>query len=107
MEDRKKLVEMINSVEIKNQGDFIKYLEKNLISPGIIDEREEKIIRLKFGLDRNGYPRTLEEVGHYFQLTRERIRQIEAKAIYKLKASLRAQKLKPFLEEIFGGSYVR
>ena len=73
----------------------------------ILDDREEKIIRLRFGLDRNGYPRTLEEVGHYFQLTRERIRQIEAKAIYKLKASLRAQKLKPFLEEIFGGSYVR
>jgi len=79
-------------------------LEKSL---QILDEREEKIIRLRFGLDRNGYPRTLEEVGHYFQLTRERIRQIEAKAIYKLKASIRAQKLKPFLEEIFGGSYVR
>ena len=73
----------------------------------ILDEREEKIIRLRFGLDREGYPRTLEEVGQYFQLTRERIRQIEAKAVQKLKNSLRARKLKPFLEEVFGASAVK
>ena len=73
----------------------------------ILDEREEKIIRLRFGLDKEGYPRTLEEVGQYFQLTRERIRQIEAKAIQKLKESIRTKKLKPFLEEIFGISSVK
>jgi len=69
----------------------------------ILDEREEKIVRLRFGLDDEGYQRTLEEVGSHFKLTRERIRQIEAKAIQKLKASLRSQKLLPFLEEIMFG----
>jgi RNA polymerase sigma factor (sigma-70 family) len=49
-----------------------------------LDEREAKIIRLRFGLDR-GEPLTLEEVGRHFQLTRERIRQIEAKAMSKLR----------------------
>jgi len=66
----------------------------------ILDEREEKILRLRFGLDHEGYPRTLEEVGKYFQLTRERIRQIEGKAIQKLKNAPRAEKLKPFLEKL-------
>ncbi len=65
-----------------------------------LDEREEKILRLRFGLDRDGYARTLEEVGKYFNLTRERIRQIEGKAIQKLKHSQRAEKLKPFLDQI-------
>jgi RNA polymerase sigma factor (sigma-70 family) len=49
-----------------------------------LDAREREIVRLRFGLDR-GEPRTLEEVGHYFHLTRERIRQIEARAISKLR----------------------
>jgi RNA polymerase sigma factor (sigma-70 family) len=49
-----------------------------------LDERERGILRLRFGLD-NGEPRTLEEVGRYFSLTRERIRQIEARAISKLR----------------------
>ena len=49
-----------------------------------LDEREREIIRLRFGLDR-GEPRTLEEVGEIFNLTRERIRQIEAKAMSKLR----------------------
>ncbi|MGC9066438.1 MAG: sigma-70 family RNA polymerase sigma factor [Candidatus Ratteibacteria bacterium] len=66
----------------------------------ILDEREEKILRLRFGLDRDGYARTLEEVGKYFNLTRERIRQIEGKAIQKLKNAPRASKLKPFLDQI-------
>ncbi|HOJ39239.1 MAG TPA: sigma-70 family RNA polymerase sigma factor [bacterium] len=73
----------------------------------ILDDREETIIRLRFGLDKEGYPRTLEEVGQYFQLTRERIRQIEAKAIQKLRLSDRAKKLVPFLEELFAGQTSR
>ena len=53
-----------------------------LLSP--LDEREREILKLRFGLDR-GEPRTLEEVGEHFQLTRERIRQIEARAMSKLR----------------------
>lgn len=68
-----------------------------------LDEREEKILRLRFGLDEAGYPRTLEEVGNAFQLTRERIRQIEAKAIQKLKNSAHSKKLKLFIDGIFEG----
>ena len=71
----------------------------------VLDEREEKIIRLRFGLDEDGFQRTLEEVGRYFNLTRERIRQIEAKAIQKLKNSGRSKKLQLFLEGIFESSY--
>ena len=66
----------------------------------ILDEREEKILRLRFGLDEEGYPRTLEEVGKYFDLTRERIRQIESKAVLKLKRSPKIDKLKSFLEKL-------
>ena len=55
--------------------------------------REEKVIRLRFGLD-DGRPRTLEEVGEVFELTRERIRQIEAKALRKLRHPSRSKKLK-------------
>ena len=51
---------------------------------GCLDEREREILRLRFGLDR-GEPRTLDEVGQHFRLTRERIRQIEAKALSKLR----------------------
>jgi len=67
----------------------------------ILDEREEMIIRLRFGLDKEGYPRTLEEVGQVFNLTRERIRQIEAKAIQKLRNSYKGKKLKIFTDGIF------
>jgi len=67
----------------------------------VLDEREELIIRLRFGLDGEGYPRTLEEVGQIFELTRERIRQIEAKAIQKLRNSEKGKKLKIFAEGIF------
>ncbi|MCM8777516.1 MAG: sigma-70 family RNA polymerase sigma factor [Candidatus Omnitrophica bacterium] len=69
-----------------------------------LDEREEKILRLRFGLDEAGYPRTLEEVGNAFQLTRERIRQIEAKAIQKLKHSAYSKKLKLFMDGVFEGN---
>ena len=55
---------------------------EKLLAP--LDERERQILALRFGLDR-GEPRTLEEVGEYFNLTRERIRQIEARAMSKLR----------------------
>ena len=59
--------------------------------------REEKVLRLRFGLD-DGRPRTLEEVGREFSVTRERIRQIEAKALRKLRHPSRSKKLKDFLD---------
>ena len=88
-------------------GDFVE--DKNAISPeqyayreqlkeslrevlSTLTEREENVIRMRFGLD-NGQPMTLEEVGQTFGVTRERIRQIEAKAIRKLKHPTRLNKL--------------
>lgn len=62
-----------------------------------LSERERKVLELRFGLN-DGTPRTLEEVGREFNVTRERIRQIEAKAIRKLKHPTRSQKVKDFLE---------
>lgn len=67
---------------------------------GVLDtltEREQKVLRLRFGLD-DGRARTLEEVGKEFDVTRERIRQIEAKALRKLRHPSRSKKLKDFLE---------
>jgi RNA polymerase primary sigma factor len=63
-----------------------------------LSPREEKVIRLRFGLDREGRERTLEEVGEDFQVTRERIRQIEVKALRKLRHPSRARVLKNFIE---------
>ncbi len=62
-----------------------------------LTSREEKVLRLRFGLD-DGRPRTLEEVGKVFNVTRERIRQIEAKALRKLRHPSRSKKIKDFLE---------
>ncbi len=93
-------------------GDFIE--DKSAISPAnataysmlkeqmddvlmTLSEREEKVLRLRFGIG-DGYPRTLEEVGQIFNVTRERVRQIEAKALRKLRHPTRARKLKNFLE---------
>ena len=59
--------------------------------------REEKVLRLRFGLE-DGRPRTLEEVGKEFKVTRERIRQIEAKALRKLRHPSRSKKLRDFLD---------
>ena len=64
---------------------------------GTLTPREEKVLRLRFGLE-DGRPRTLEEVGKEFDVTRERIRQIEAKALRKLRHPSRSKKLKDFLD---------
>lgn len=64
---------------------------------GTLTRREQRVIRLRFGLG-DGCPRTLEEVGSIFNVTRERVRQIEAKALRKLRHPTRARKLKAFLE---------
>lgn len=92
-------------------GDFIE--DKRAVSPAnataysmlkeqmddVLDtltEREKKVLRLRFGIG-DGYPRTLEEVGAVFKVTRERVRQIEAKALRKLRHPTRSRKLKNFL----------
>lgn len=66
---------------------IMRYLAKYLTP------REEKVIRLRFGLD-DGQPRTLEEVGEIYGITRERIRQVEAKAIRKLRCAFARNKIK-------------
>ena len=74
-------------------------LKEQLI--GILDTltpREEKVLRLRYGLD-DGKPRTLEEVGKEFNVTRERIRQIEAKALRKLRHPSRSKKLKEYIDK--------
>jgi RNA polymerase primary sigma factor len=65
---------------------------------GELSEREQEIVRMRFGLD-DGQARTLEDVGKEFGVTRERIRQIEAKTLAKLRHPMRSQRLKEFLEE--------
>lgn len=59
--------------------------------------REQKVLKLRFGLD-DGCQRTLEEVGREFHVTRERIRQIEAKALRKLRHPSRSKKLKDYID---------
>ncbi len=63
-----------------------------------LSEREQKVVRLRFGLD-DGHVLTLEEVGREFGVTRERIRQIEAKTLAKLRHPIRSQRLRDYLEE--------
>ncbi len=63
-----------------------------------LPEKEQKVLRMRFGLD-DGYSHTLEEVGYVFNVTRERIRQIEAKALKRLKHPTRSRKLKDYLDE--------
>ncbi len=63
-----------------------------------LTEREEKVLRLRFGIG-DGYPRTLEEVGAIFNVTRERVRQIETKALRKLRHPSRSKRLREFLDE--------
>ena len=92
-------------------GDFIE--DKKAVSPAsatayamlreqlddvlsTLTDREKKVLRLRFGIG-DGYPRTLEEVGVIFRVTRERVRQIEAKALRKLRHPIRSRKLQNFL----------
>lgn len=92
-------------------GDFIE--DKQAVSPAsataysmlkeqigdvlsTLTDREKKVLRLRFGIG-DGYPRTLEEVGNIFKVTRERVRQIEAKALKKLRHPTRSRRLKNFL----------
>lgn len=72
--------------------------EINIVLQGLT-EREEKVLRLRFGLY-DGRTRTLEEVGKEFNVTRERIRQIEAKALRKLKHPTRSKRLKDFVDKV-------
>jgi len=98
-----------------NFGDFIE--DKKAVSPAnasaytmlkeemdkilnTLTEREKRVLRLRFGIG-DGYPRTLEEVGSMFNVTRERVRQIEAKALRKLRHPIRSRRLKNFLEMAF------
>jgi len=69
-----------------------------------LNEREQRVLRLRFGLT-DGYPRTLEEVGTVFHVTRERVRQIEAKALRKLRHPTRSRRLRNFLEVTIGQDY--
>lgn len=102
----------IGEEEDSHLGDFIK--DENITSPAdaaafvllkeqlnqVLDsltEREQEVLRLRFGLE-DGRARTLEEVGREFNVTRERIRQIEAKALRKLRHPSRSRKLKDFLD---------
>ena len=64
-----------------------------------LDEREKQVLQMRYGLDQSGRPHTLEEVARRFRLTRERIRQIETRALRKLRTPERANKLKDFVEE--------
>ncbi|MBU1700958.1 MAG: RNA polymerase sigma factor RpoD [Candidatus Eisenbacteria bacterium] len=98
-----------------NLGDFIE--DTSAISPAhqatyamlrdevnevleTLTKREARVIRLRFGLTEDGCPRTLEEVGAFFNVTRERIRQIEAKALRKLRHPTRRRRLQSFLEMV-------
>jgi RNA polymerase primary sigma factor len=62
-----------------------------------LNDREKKVVKLRFGLE-DGQPRTLEEVGREFGVTRERIRQIESKTLAKLRHPQRSEKLRDYLE---------
>ena len=101
----------IGEEDDSNLGDFV--ADGNVVTPegnvesvmlrehidallGDLKERERQVIVLRFGLE-DGHPRTLEEVGKEFNVTRERIRQIEAKALRKLRHPSRSKKLKDFL----------
>lgn len=80
-----------------DQATFTLLHEQLMESLETLTAREQQVLRLRFGLD-DGRPRTLEEVGRVFHVTRERIRQIEAKALRKLRHPSRSKKLKDYLD---------
>ena len=88
-----------NNVEVTADAATYTLLHEQLMDVlSTLTEREQKVLRLRFGLD-DGRPRTLEEVGRQFNVTRERIRQIEAKALRKLRHPSRSKILKDYLDE--------
>ena len=89
-----------NHVAVPQEAAAYTLLHEQLMEVlGTLTEREQKVLRLRFGLD-DGRARTLEEVGKQFHVTRERIRQIEAKALRKLRHPSRSRKLKDYLDEV-------
>jgi RNA polymerase primary sigma factor len=104
----------VDDEEESHLGDFIE--DKRFVNPAdqlignslrnmtvevlkMLSPREEKVIKMRFGLCANGNEHTLEEVGHHFAVTRERVRQIEARALGKLERAARARNLKTFLQD--------
>ncbi len=88
-----------DNVEVPADAATYRLLHEQLMDVlSTLTEREQKVLRLRFGLD-DGRPRTLEEVGRQFNVTRERIRQIEAKALRKLRHPSRSKILKDYLDE--------
>jgi RNA polymerase primary sigma factor len=103
----------VDEEESSHLGDFIE--DKSIVNPAdalignnlrnatdealrMLTPREEKVIKMRFGLCSNGNEHTLEEVGQHFSITRERVRQIEAKALRKLGHAARSRKLRSFLQ---------
>ena len=87
-----------HNVPVPSDAAAFTLLKEQLVEVlGTLTEREQKVLRLRFGLD-DGRARTLEEVGKEFNVTRERIRQIEAKALRKLRHPSRSRKLKDYLD---------
>ena len=101
----------IGEEDDSNLGDFV--ADSNAVTPegnvenvmlrehidallGDLKDRERQVIVMRFGLE-DGHPRTLEEVGKSFNVTRERIRQIEAKALRKLRNPVRSKRIRDFL----------
>jgi len=64
----------------------------------LLTDRERDVLKMRFGLDHDGCPHTLEEVGRHFRVTRERIRQIEAKALKKLRSPTRSRRLREYID---------
>ena len=87
-----------NQVQVPAEAATYSILKEQLVEVlDTLTDREQLVLRLRFGLD-DGRARTLEEVGRDFNVTRERIRQIEAKALRKLRHPSRSKKLKDFLD---------
>ena len=88
-----------NDAVLPDEAASIDFLDEHLeeVLRECLSEREIRVIKLRFGLE-DGHPRTLEEVGKEFNVTRERIRQIEAKALRRLRQPTRAKKLRDYLQ---------